>query len=63
MYRSRLYGFCLWLLTRRWPILRAGWLSLLVLGVFLHRVEGVLGLLVLGHLGKALQEVGLTDGA
>lgn len=54
--RSRLYGLLLWALTRRWPIVRAGWLTLLVVGLFLHRLEGVLGLLVLGHLGSALTD-------
>lgn len=49
-------GLVCWALLRRWPIIRAGWLTLLVVGLFLHRVEGVLGLLVLGHLREAFTE-------
>jgi hypothetical protein len=56
LYRGRVFGFLLGLLTRRWPIVRAGWLALLGLGLFLHRTEGVLALLVLGQFGEALRE-------
>jgi hypothetical protein len=42
--------------SHRWRILRGLWLTVMTVGIFLHRTEGVLALLVLGHLAEALRE-------
>ena len=64
---AEVYGLLVWALTRRWPIIRAGWLTLLAVGLFLHRTEGVLALLVLGQFRQAWLELTErrcpTDGA
>jgi hypothetical protein len=54
---GRVYGWLLWAANRRWPILRAVYLCALTLCVYLSAFGNALTLLVLGHVGRAFQEL------